>query len=74
MSVSLRQRRTFTRNQFLNFLYIEIGAKDDAFQWLDTAYRGRDPGILALRTDFSVDVLRSDPRYAVLVRKVGLPQ
>jgi hypothetical protein len=33
-----------------------------------------DINLIALRTDFTFDVLRFDPRYAELVRKVGLPQ
>jgi hypothetical protein len=30
--------------------------------------------LLSLRTDISFDSLRSDPRYAELVRKIGFPQ
>lgn len=36
-----------------------------------------DPGTIerfGLRTDFRFDSLRSDPRYAELVRKMGFPQ
>jgi len=54
-------------------LYADSGDKDHAFEWLNVAYRERD-GLIALRTDFTFDSLRSDPRYAELVRKVGLPQ
>ncbi len=29
---------------------------------------------MTLRTDFAMDSLRSDPRYAELVLKIGFPQ
>ncbi len=34
----------------------------------------RDPSMPGLNTDFQFDTLRSDPRFAELVRKVALPQ
>jgi serine/threonine protein kinase len=55
-------------------LYADLGDKDQAFKWLNTAYQERDIGLLGLKTDFLLDPLRSDPRFAELVRKVGLPQ
>jgi len=55
-------------------LYAELGDKDDAFHWLDAAYREHDRYLLDLKTDFLLDPLRADPRFAELVRKVGLPQ
>jgi hypothetical protein len=55
-------------------LYADLGEKDQAFQWLNTAYYERDRLMLGLKADFPLDSLRSDPRFAELVRKVGLPQ
>jgi serine/threonine protein kinase/tetratricopeptide (TPR) repeat protein len=55
-------------------LYADLGDKDQAFRWLTTAYQERDGGLVSLKTDFLLDPLRSDPRFAELVRKVGLPQ
>ena len=55
-------------------LYAELGNKDQAFRWLNTAYQERDRWLLGLKTDFLLDPIRSDPRFAELVRKVGLPQ
>ena len=55
-------------------LYADLGDKDQAFRWLNTAYQERDTYLLALKTDFLLDPIRSDPRFAELVRKVGLPQ
>jgi TolB-like protein len=55
-------------------LYADLGDKEQAFRWLNTAYQERDNRLEALKTDFLLDPLRSDPRFVELVRKVGLPQ
>jgi tetratricopeptide (TPR) repeat protein len=55
-------------------LCADLGDKDRAFRWLNTAYQERDWLLIGLKTDFLLDPLRSDPRFAELVRKVGLPQ
>src|SRR5262249_28315608 len=57
-------------------LYAELGDEDGAFRWLDTAYQEHDSFLFVggLKTDFVFDSLRSDPRYADLLRRMGLPQ
>ena len=55
-------------------LYADLGDKDQAFRWLDTAYQERDWLLESLGTDFLLDPIRSDPRFTELVRKVGLPR
>jgi len=55
-------------------LYADLGDKDQAFRWLNTAYQERDYSLVGLKTNFLFDPIRSDPRFAELVRKVGLPQ
>ena len=54
--------------------YAELGDKERAFGWLNTAFQEHDEYLLGLKTDPSLDPIRSDPRFAELVRKVGLPQ
>jgi eukaryotic-like serine/threonine-protein kinase len=54
-------------------LYADLGNRDQAFKWLNTAYQERDFNLIGLNTDFLLDPLRSDPRFAELVRKIGLP-
>jgi eukaryotic-like serine/threonine-protein kinase len=55
-------------------LYAELGDKDQAFMWLNTAFQEHDWWLIGLKTDFALDPIRSDPRFAELVQKVGLPQ
>jgi len=59
--------------------YSFLGDKDRAFYWLEDAYRhkytlGGDGGLLWLKGDPFYVPLRSDPRFAHLVSRVGLPQ
>src|SRR5579872_24527 len=54
-------------------LYSDLGEKNQAFKWLDTAYRERDWLLTALKTDFLLDPLRADPQFEELVHKIGLP-
>ncbi len=55
-------------------LYADTGDKEHSFQWLNTAYQEHSASLSILRTDPELDPLRSDPRYAELVRKIGFPQ
>jgi len=55
-------------------VYAGLGEKDQAFAWLDRAFSERSGYLTWLTTDPQLDVLRSDPRFADLVRRVGLPQ
>jgi TolB-like protein/predicted Ser/Thr protein kinase len=76
IEVLLAQRKAktgYVAPNSLAELYADLGDKDHAFEWLNTAYREHIP-LNDLRTDFPFDSLRSDPRYAELVRKIGFPQ
>jgi TolB-like protein/Tfp pilus assembly protein PilF len=62
---------------FMAFQIAEIyafrGERDLAFEWLDRAYRQRDSGFAYLLGSPFLNGLRGDPRYAAMVRKLGLP-
>ena len=55
-------------------LYAALGDKDQAFAWMEKAYEARSLSILYLKVSPRFDDLRSDPRFADLVRRVGLPE
>lgn len=50
------------------------GEKDKAFEWLAKAYQEHDSGLVLLKVEPEFDNIRSDPRYADLLRRIGLPQ
>jgi TolB-like protein/Flp pilus assembly protein TadD len=52
--------------------YAALGEKDEAFRWLEWAYADRSPAILLVNAERAFDPLRSDPRFAALVRRIGL--
>ena len=55
-------------------LYARLNQKDEAFAWLENAYQERDYQMTGLKVMFEFDSLRADPRFADLLRRVGLPQ
>jgi len=55
-------------------IYAGLGEKDQAFQWLDRAYREHNKGLIFLKVDAPFDALRPDPRFQDLVRRMGFPE
>jgi hypothetical protein len=54
-------------------IYVGLGEKDRAFEWLEKAYDERFAGLLAsIKVDPIYDPLRSDPRFADLLRRMNL--
>jgi tetratricopeptide (TPR) repeat protein len=55
-------------------VYAGLGDKDDAFAWLEAAYKTNSEGLTNLNIDPCLDPLRADPRFADLLRRTGLAQ
>ena len=53
-------------------VYLGLGEKDRAFDWLQKGFADHDidPGNLRRK---EMESIRSDPRYAELMRGIGLP-
>jgi len=55
-------------------IYFALGERDRALDWMDKAYKERSDSLVYLRYWPEFDRMRSDPRLADLVRRVGIPQ
>ena len=55
-------------------VYSELGDKEQAFKRLEKAYSERAPAMVDMKVAPALDKIRDDPRFADLVRRVGLPQ
>lgn len=54
-------------------IYVGLAEKDRALESLERAFRRRSPWMVFLKVDPRLDPLRADPRYADLMKRVGLP-
>ncbi len=54
--------------------YAMAGEVDSAFAWLGRAYQERRPILAHLRAQPEFDSLRSDPRFADLLRRMNFPK
>ncbi|MBI3463405.1 MAG: protein kinase [Planctomycetes bacterium] len=57
---------------YMAVIYVGLGMREEAFEWLEKAYAARSEDLLLLKTDPHLDPIRSDPRFADLVRRIGL--
>ena len=57
------------------FAYVKVGDNDKAFEWLEKAYQDRaGQDISSIRCSPRYKNLQGDPRFAGLVRRLGLPE
>ena len=55
-------------------LHARLGEADLALEWLEKAYVARAQGLVRLKEEIGFDNVRSDSRFADLMKRVGLPQ
>jgi serine/threonine-protein kinase len=55
-------------------VHVGLGAHDDAFTWLEKSLEQREDALVSLKVNPRLDPLRSDARFANLLRAVGLPE
>ncbi len=53
-------------------VYAALGEKEEAFRWLERAFAEHDVGMFTIKIEPTFRALQSDPRFADLLRRVGL--
>ena len=55
-------------------VYAQWGDRAKALEWLDTAMRLGDPGLIILKIDPLMDPLRKEPRFQAVMRELKFPE
>ena len=65
-----RSKHQYVSSFSVATIYLRLGDKDKALEYLERAYEERSPTLEILKTDSQFDVLRSDPRFIELLRRL----
>jgi eukaryotic-like serine/threonine-protein kinase len=65
-------KQRYVSPYFIALVYVGLREDDQAFAWLEKAYEERHPYLILMKVEPVFDRLRPDPRFADLVRRVGL--
>src|SRR5437588_2453207 len=71
----LRELEAQAKRQYVNSsafaaIYLGLGEKDKALDWLDVAYENQESACWLLKVDPIYDSVRNEPRFQALVQKV----
>jgi hypothetical protein len=72
-SLAALSRTQYVTAYAVALVHAALGQRDAAFVWLNNAMDERTHWVLWLNRDRRWDPIRSDHRFRVLVRRVGLP-
>ncbi len=60
--------------QYIAAVYVGLGDKDKAFEWLEKDFQARNGKLAEIRWQIQFEPLRDDPRYKDLLKRMGLPE
>ena len=66
-------RKRYVPALYFAAVYTGLGDKNQAFHWLNEAYRERTDYLIYLNVEPMADPLRSDARFQELLQRIGLP-
>ncbi len=67
------RKRTENFNRGMALVSIGLGEHDTAFGWFAKGLEAREESLLSIKVDPKLDPIRDDPRFATLLKKIGLP-
>src|SRR5438445_5272053 len=76
---ALREVEELAKHQYVSptafaTIYLGLGDKEKALDWLEKAYEQQDSACWYLKIDQIYDNVRNEPRFQALLKKVGLDQ
>ena len=66
-------KHQYVRGSLVARIYVGVGEKEKAIDWLERADDERDFGLMFVKVDPVYDPLRGETRFQDLVRKIGIP-
>jgi len=69
-----RYSKKEANGQYLAAVYVGLGDKDKAFEWLEKDFQVRNGKLPEIRWQLQFESLRDDPRFKDLIKRMGLPQ
>jgi serine/threonine protein kinase/Flp pilus assembly protein TadD len=69
-----RAKQGYLPPTYIAGIYVALGDKERAFDWLEKAYAARDSQLEFLGVEQFYDPLRSDPRFTDLMRRIHLTE
>ena len=65
-------KRSNPRPLSMAYRYSILGKKEEALNWLEKTFENPGPGFPQIYNNPDFDILRSDPRFKVIINKMGL--
>jgi tetratricopeptide (TPR) repeat protein len=69
-----KARREYVPPIALAWAHMAVGDRDGTFAWLDKLYEERNPELIWMNVSPRYDGLRGDPRFQMLLRKIGFTE
>src|SRR6185436_14129161 len=68
------QEESYVSPYSVAMVHIGLGDYDRAFEWLEKAYEERSAWLTWMKTGPGFNPVRNDPRFADLIKRVGIPE